>query len=273
MYKFEIIKTIPITKNVDLPRYILAESQEKAEKIYKNFSNMLNKMAYRYSQITGLEKADLFGEAVLGLAEAYKTWSEISTSSIKKTHITFKMHANFFIKDYLNEYIRHNVTSVKIPSYLMKAINNFRKFKNELNTFNITDKEIELLIVNNNLKTINTLITKNVYVKVSKILKNLNSAAERASITIKELYDRSNLISFYTEELNININNNLSEESINTAILINDLKTKMNDNELLISNYIMDGYTIIEIGKLMGKSTHWVRYQLKKFKDKVLIEE
>jgi len=271
MYKFEIIKTIPITQDLDLPRYVLAESQEEAENIYEDFSGILNKMSYSYSQITGIEKADLFGEAVLGLANAYKNWGEINISSEKKTSITFKMYAKFSIKDAINEYIRQNVYNVKIPSYLMKAINNFRKLTNELNTFNITEEEIELLINTNDLKPINSLLTKNVYMKVSDILKNLNSAAKRASITTKELFERSKLINFYTVELEDKDNSTINEKDINAALAVNDLKDKMNKDELLISNYIMEGYTYTEIGKLMGKNTHWVRYQLDKFKNKILI--
>jgi len=271
MYKFKIIKTIPITQNLDLPRYVLAKSQKEAENIYKKFSGMINKISYNYSQITGIEKADLFGEAVLGLANAYKNWGKINISSEKEKSISFKMYIKFYIQDAINEYIRQNISSVKIPSYLMKAINNFRKLTNELNTFDITEKEIELLIDTNDLKTINYPLTKNVCVKVSDILKNLNSAAKRASITTKELYDRTKLISFYSVELN-NVDDNINNENnINTAIFINDLKNKMNKDELLISNYIMEGYSYIEIEELMGKNTNWVKYQLEKFKHRILI--
>ena len=271
MYKFEIIKTIPITQYLDLPRYILAESQEEAENIYKNFAGMLNKIAYKYSQITGIEKTDLFGEAIVGLANAYKNWGEINISLKKEKSITFKMYVKFFIRDAINEYIRQNVSSVKIPSYLMKAINNFRKLTNELNSFNISEKDIELLINTNNLTTINPILTKNVRVKVLKILKNLNSAAERATISTKELYERSKLISFYTLELEDINPSTVNEKNMNAAILVNNLKNKMNKDVLIISNYIMEGYSYPEIGKLMGKNTNWVRYQLDKFKNKILI--
>jgi len=269
MFKFEIIKTIPIKQNVNLPRYIITESQEEVEKIYKNFNGILNKISYKYSQITGIEKSDLFGEAVLGIATAYHHWKQIPDTSLKNISGGFKIYAMYFIKDILNEYIRLNSASVKIPSYLMKAINNFRKLKNYLETIDTNKDILEQVINNGNINHIKSFLTKNVADKVVEVLKNLISSAERASITLKELYNRSNLISFHKKEINNISNIRFNEEDINTAIIVNKLKSKMNKNELIISNYIMEGYSIPEIGKMMNKEPHWVRYKLKKIKKKV----
>ena len=270
MFKFEIIKTTPITKDIDLPRYILAGSQKQAEKIYKNFAGVLNKMSYKYSQITGIEKSDLFGEAVLGLAEAYKNWGQINDTLQKKTSMGFKTYAIFSIKDALNEYIRHNSASVKIPSYLIKAINNFRRLNNIFETIDTDKNMVEQLIDNEDITTLKSSLTKNGVKRVVEVLKNLNLSADRASITLKELYDRSNLIPFNIIELNNNSDYGSEEKDINTAIMVNNLKSKMDEDELLISNYIMEGYSIPEIGELMDKKPRWVRYKLEKLRKKAI---
>ncbi len=268
MFKFEIIKTIPIKRNINLPRYVITESQEEIEKIYKKFSGTLNRISYKYSQITGIEKSDLFGEAVLGVATAYHHWKQIPDTSLKKIPGGFKAYAMYFIRDTLNEYIRLNSTSVKIPSYLMKAINNFRKLKNYLEAINTDEDIMEQVINKGNVKCIKPLLTKNVADRVVEILKNLISSADRASITLKELYDRSNLISFHRTEVNNIDNVESNEEDINAAIIVNKLKSKMDEDELIISNYIMKGYSIPEIGKMINREPHWIRYKLKKLKKK-----
>jgi len=270
MFKFEIIKTIPIKQGMNLPRFILANSQKQAEEIYKNFAGVLNRMSYRYSQITGIEKSDLFGEAILGLAIAYQNWGQIHNALPKKIFKGFKTYAIYSIKDALNEYIRLNSSSVKIPSYLMKAINNFRRLKNILENINIEYNIIEQIIDQGNIEDIKLLLTKNDVDRAVKLLKNLTSAAERASITLKELYNRCDLISFHNIEIN-NIDNIKSDENnINTTIIINELKSRMNKDELTISNYIMEGHSIPEIGRLMNKEQHWIRYKLKKFKRRII---
>ena len=274
MFKFEIIKTIPITNGIDLPRYVLSGSQEQAENIYKDFAGVLNRISYKYSQITGIEKSDLFGEAIVGLAIAYKNWGQIHNELPKKISVGFKTYAILSMKDALNEYIRHNSTSVKIPSYLMKAINNFRKLKNDLELIGVEKNTIEQVMSNGDITTLKVPLTKNVVDRMNEVLKNLDASAERASITLKELYDRSNLIRFHTVNVD-SINNTVAykseEEDINTAILVDNLKSKMDKDELLISNYIMEGYSIPEIGELMNKKPRWVRYQIEKIREKATL--
>ncbi|MBL0722055.1 MAG: sigma-70 family RNA polymerase sigma factor [Sulfurovum sp.] len=274
MFKFEIIKTVPIKQGINLPRYVLASSQEQAEKIYEDFAGVLNKMSYKYSQITGIEKSDLFGEAIVGLATAYQNWGQIHNGLPKRMSVGFKTYATFSIKDALNEYIRHNSASVKIPSYLMKAINNFRRIKNDLEISGIEENIIKQVMISGDITTLKINLTKDVIDRVGEVLKNLNASAKRSSITLKELYDRSNLIRFHTinvDSINNTVANKSEEEDINAAILIDDLKSKMDKDELLISNYIMEGYSIPEIGELMDKKPRWVRYKLEKIRKKATV--
>src|SRR6056297_583566 len=104
-------------------KLLVDKSIIKTKELLGAFSDFINKITWSYFNMTGVDRAELFGEANLALLKAWDDFDELRGSS-------FKSYAKFIIVDALNEYIRSNKIVVSIPKYIARAnqiINRFKK--------------------------------------------------------------------------------------------------------------------------------------------------
>ena len=76
--KFDIIRQTVVIQQEEMPKHFLADTPEEAEALYCKYSGMINGMAYNYALATGLQKFDLFIEALIGLGRAYASVCRIA---------------------------------------------------------------------------------------------------------------------------------------------------------------------------------------------------
>ena len=111
----DIITKSPVKKKEEVfLDYYLGDTPEEAEDLFKSFSRLLNIISKAYSVWTGMDKEDLFGTALVGLARAKRDFDP-------KRSDNFKTFAIYKIKNALNSYYRENKTIVNIPSYVKTA--------------------------------------------------------------------------------------------------------------------------------------------------------
>jgi hypothetical protein len=75
-YKFDVISKGKVKVPEAMPKFFLSDNKEEAEKIYEDFKDLINILAYNYARYSGLDKADIFGEALIGLGRAYRDWDK-----------------------------------------------------------------------------------------------------------------------------------------------------------------------------------------------------
>lgn len=239
--KYEAIKTT-VQEPEKFLSCFLAETQEEAEKTHEEFSGCLNSIAYSYHLSTGLDKAELFSEALVGLARAKRDYDP-------NRSLNFKTYAIFRIKDALNKYIRENMAPVKIPAYIRKAHSLITKLKQGLG-----NELFEQALRDNN----------------REVLGELGSAADRCNLSVIELANRATVLP--TELEFIDNDHTSNEEGLFNKVLVNELKRQMTTKELIVAQGISEGKSYEQIGKEINKSKGWVAGVMKNMRHKFMTQ-
>jgi len=228
-FKFEIIRQGPIEIRERFLPYFLGETREEANKLYGAFSELINIISYNYAIATGLDKTDIFGEAVIGLARARRDFDP-------DKGLSFRNYVIFRVKDAINSFVRSSGSVISVPTYLMKASAYVSRMREGC-------KEARILF---------------------------ERAAERAGISSEMLSKRVELIPSDVEYEDLPDDRN--EDAMYVAILVEQLKKYMTEDELAISEMIMKGKTFREIADAFGKTGPWVVYKLKKLRERLVKE-
>lgn len=251
-FKFDIIKQTIVIQPETMSKYFLADTPEEAEVLYNRYSSLLNALAYNYAIATGLQKDDLFSEALIGLGRAYRDW-DINRSD------DFKMYAIFRIKDALNEFTRSNTASVTVPSYIKKSHNHITELKTIFAKYNISIHD----------KCISTKMEISDKHRSIYLISKLKNAADRAKVDYRKFIERVEYIPRDHAFDEDTIPNN-DKRSLETALIIKKLQTYMNETELTICKGIMEGLSYEIIGQKFNKNSVWVRRILDKLRDRIL---
>lgn len=255
-FKFDIIKQTMVRQPEKMPKYFLADTPEEAEVLYRQYSNLLNGLAYNYAISTGLQKVDLFGEALIGLGRAYRDWDSNRSDD-------FKIYAIYRIKDALNEFTRSNTTSVTVPSYIKKSHAQVVKLKNIFSEHGLSTDTVLLC------GKIDEKIDGSNKEKCIYLVNKLNKAATRARVNYRKFVER---VEYIPEDsvFDDSVLYDNDEKSLETALMLKNLQTYMDPTELVICYDIMNGLSYDEIGNKFNKSNVWVRRKLDKLRDKII---
>jgi RNA polymerase sigma factor (sigma-70 family) len=258
-YKFDVITQTVLKKYEDMPLCFLADTPKEAENIYNKFEKILNHFAYSYSISTKINKADLFGEALIGLARAYRDWDPSRSDN-------FQVYAKFVIRDALNEFVRNNSAIIVVPAYIKKANSSLKKIKAICNEYDI---DWQNMITNQDIT--NKMRSGDVS-KCTNYISNIISAADRAGVDYNKFIDRIEFIpedTEYVEQISYETHKRNSE-TMEAAIIVDKLKAHMTQQELSICEGIMLDKSLDEIGENLGKSKSWVSGKLGALKKRIL---
>jgi len=241
---------------------MLSDTIDGAEKVFNEFKGMLNGIAYTYSVSTGVEKADLFGEAVIGLSKAISHYDPSYGASLRT-------YAAKVIRSVLNDYVRKNIYTVFVPPYIKRANKVIRFMKTILFRTGMDKQAINEIVRRGDI----SIVPQPIQHKCLKLIELISKEAERASIDYCTLVNRSEYIPLDVEisdevmEDKQSVNDR--EQELDSAMLVSHLKSNMDQVELSIANGIMIGKTYEEIAMEHGKTKAWVRQKLNKFRDKI----
>jgi len=259
-FKFDVITHSSANCQEDMLKYFLADTIEEAEDVFRHFSSILNHLAYNYAISTGLQKADLFGEGIIGLGRAKRDWDS-------KRGGEFRPYAVFRIKDAMMEFIRNNHTIVNVPSYVKKANLNLKKVMSVCEELGLDYKTVILT------KSFPNRIKEKDIKKCLNLIEKISSAAERAGVDYAVFIERIEFLPKETELSNLTqeeeINEDRNQEITEAALIVSKLKEMMDDVELKICNGIMMGKSYDEIGKELGHCKSWVSEKLDSFRNRV----
>ena len=259
-YKYDIVNKTIVKRAEDMPACYLADTLKEAEYIYSQFEHTLNELARSYSINTGLNKADLFSEGLIGLGRAYRDWDPDRSDN-------FKTYAIYRIKDSLGEFVRNNSSTVSVPSYIKKAYANLREIKSICEAAEIDyDAVAEKQELPDGLDVADA-------VRCAELISNLINAANRAKIKYCNFLDRLTLIPEdveYIEQAPPEVHQR-KIEMLEAAVVVEKLKEYMDKEELAICDGIMLDKSYAQIGKELGRSKSWVSGKLKKLKERILI--
>ncbi len=257
-YKFDILNHKVVERPEDMPKHFLADTLKEAEALYKEFEQLLNGLSYNYSVATGMDRADLFGEALIGLARAKRDWNP-------KRSKDFKTYALYRVRDALAEYARKNKMSVCIPSYVKKANSNLKTLETLCKRNNI---ELNLVLINHEipqcLSTADALLC-------ATLIKNLINASNRARVDYKKFVERIRYMSkevTYTDNTPVDFDR--YQELLETALIVKKLETYMTKEELEICKGIMEDKSYTQIARDMHTNIDRVKRTFGKFRKKAI---
>jgi RNA polymerase sigma factor (sigma-70 family) len=104
---------MPIRETDEFCSHFLGESEEEANDILLTFDKDLTMLSSKVASLTGLDKADLKQEGIIGLARARKAFEEGRGAA-------FRTLALYKIKDAMREYVTKS-GGMRIPQYLKDA--------------------------------------------------------------------------------------------------------------------------------------------------------
>ena len=242
--KYKVVDTHTVRPDYDdLPKHFLGSSLEEATDIYEQYSDLLNSISYTYYISTGLDKGDLFAEALVGLARAKQDFDDARSDD-------FIPYAIFRIRDALNEYIRKYASTVSVPSYLKKASRLFERLRNVLETGNVGIEAMFYVLEHGQILKD---VPQEIYCDCEDMLLKLNNYADRAEVSYQELISRIQLLpeERELEEWDAQVED---EETVFDTILVKELFEHMTEEERVIAQGIMEDKSYEVIGKELGKS-------------------
>ena len=258
-FKFDIVAQSVVSVAEDMPKYLLSNDPENATAIYNQYKNLLNSWAYSYSISTKLNRMDLFGEALIGLARACRDWQESRGGN-------FVVYATYKIKDALNEFVKDNSATISVPAYIKKANSNLIKAKSICESYNVNWHR---LVID---REIPDKFSERDTVIVTQIIANLVNAAERAKVDYEKFIHRVECIPQNADYSNqgTSENDQRLQEQLEAALMVEKLKVYMDDDELTICEGIMEDKTYDQIANEMGKSKTWISEKLSTLRKNII---
>ena len=236
-----------------LLKSFLADSKEEAEEIYNEYKPLLCSIVNSYVKSTGLDRDDLFSEALLGLALAKRDFDPTRGDN-------FKQFALRKIKDSLHDYIRRFSTAVVIPSYIKKASSLLSRLNVCLLSNGITEDKVNHLLYYG---TESNFYTADM--PCADLFLKLNKAAERASVPYPELVQRA-----YTLPTDITINEYCAVHEVEDPMNLVDIQQLLTEEEAIVVEGLERGKSFKQIGVENGHSSAtWAHNIIKKVRVKL----
>lgn len=266
MANLDIITKSPVDEKEEFLSYYLGNTPEEAEKTFEEFSSLLNRIAGSHAKLTGLDKGDLFGTALTGLAKAKRDFDPSRSDN-------FRSFAMFKIKSALNEFYRKNKTIVSIPAYVKTANNYINAIKFILRGCSMED--VQEVLYNGQLEKGLPIVQIEA---CGKYLRQLKKLAKNVKVPYQRLVSRSEYV---PSEVVFCDGGDVTKEwfarereLLAAAIFVSKLKDRMTDDELYVAEGVMDGKGYVEIGgtHYPRRSVAWVRLQLDNMREKFLEE-
>ena len=263
-FKYDVVKESSVGAYEELPKYFLADTPEKAEQLYKDHYTLLNNLSYTYSISTNIDKSDFFGEALVGLARANRDFDSERSNN-------FRTFAIYKIKSALNEYVRKNSRSVIMPAYIRNANRHIMLLKNVFETHNL-NPEYLLEAFDVGILKMDWAKTSSLKWKIHALFDKLVKAAERASISVKELVSRAEFAPTdvkYDDYVNIEDITQQEGRRLQLAIIVENIKNNLTPIEIRICEGIMEDKTYETIAAEFGHKAPWVNQQLNRMRKKL----
>ena len=256
-FKYLIIQKDFAPVYESFPKHLLADTLEDATAVFQKFSKTINDLARSYAAMSGLSRADLFGEAVIGLARARRDFDP-------KRSKNFKTFAIFKMKDTLNNYVRNFSNLITVPAYLKRINKWVNMLEDVLKAATLPTEEIEEIL--NGEKHVS--LVGELHSRYLELSTYLSKEAARLNTTQSDLVKRARILPQESSG-DVEMLPEDEEEKIQTRIMVEKLRGHLNKTELRIADMIMEGKTYEEIGREFGHTRPWVSQQLVKIKERL----
>lgn len=247
---------MPIREKETFLAHFLADTEEEAVQLHKDYLKTLKMLARKYASVTGLDEEDLVSEGVIGLARAKRDFEQ-------ERGAAFRTFAIYKIKDALREFVSTQEMDINIPQYLRDASRLAMKLKKLLESAGIDDLNSYSTVWEKSGKcALNEVLME----ELESVRQSLLNLSARSCTEIIQLLDRAEIVPLLSPDIvdesvvfddGIVYGGFSSEEDLLNTLLakskINIIKGLLSDDEfnLLIDHYV-EGYTVRELEDKLG---------------------
>lgn len=256
-FKYDVVGSEKKERVSKFPQYFLGSSAIEAEKLLKQFESYINNLASSYaSAAPSIDKSDFFIEGVEALAKAKKDFKP-------DRGVKFGPYAKFLIVDAMNDCIRRHRAVVQLPVYINKA--------------NKVIYKIKILLGDREDDWFDILYNKDYPDQIKEQLLHYKSvfeaAASRARLTPDQLAERAEFLPATVNDADVpvtalGIEDN--HDSIMARLVVDKIMPKLNDDERIVAELIMQDLNNSEIARRIGRSDMYVADRIRSMKAKVL---
>ena len=168
----------------------LADKEEEAAALYKEYKRLISHLAWQFSTRSGVDAQDLFEEGLIGLARAKRDFdpTRARNKDLKKA---FHIFAVFMIRNALREAVYAYETPVPVPAYLKESNYYYAKMLEALEGTDI-DYEAKLALTEEaDTEPEDFGVEKPHSIVVGKFKNKLRRRARASEITYEELVKRA----------------------------------------------------------------------------------
>ncbi len=237
-----------MTKEIFLNSF-LADTPEKAEKVFKEFKTTLNYLAHSYNKSTGLDKADLFSEALVGLARASRDFDPTKSDN-------FRGYAIFRVKDTIHNYIRKFSSVIVVPSYIKKAQYVLNKITIYLTSNGVNPNELSVAL--------QQIFSNENNTYTNELIGIFNRYADRAGISPEELYERIKIIPYTCK-----FEETSTTYDLDLKIDLEQIKSSLSLEEQKIWDLLIEEKSLREISNIINKPLNFVYNKVTMIKNNI----
>ena len=238
---------MPIRDEEVFSKHFLANTEEEAEHLLKEYEKDIGFLSSKLSAITGVDKLDLRQEGIIGLARAYRDF-EIERSE------KFRIFAIFKIKDAMREFITTQASNVRVPQYVKNAatlIGSLQKALEKVDGLKLlTFTGIWMAseyYKNNPIEDKESLMED-----IAEIRQSIQNLADRSHTSVVQLLERAELSPVSSPEIiYTNLDNMaiVNDSDFSNTVFMEEIKESLSkeDYELLYRHYACgETYTALE---------------------------
>jgi len=230
------------------PSHFLADTEEKASKLYHEYLATLQLLANKCAALTGLSSEDLIQEGVIGLARAQRDFEEYRSKN-------FSIFAIYKIKDAMREFVTSQGSNTRVPQYIKNTLHLVNKLKKLISSVEPID-----ICSLSDIWQMSKKYRDNDEIgeDVRQINENLYSLASRSQTTAEQLIERAELMPLTDVEItdytaNTRIGEDAENEVVNKMITreyVEEIKEILSkdDYNLLFAHFV-EGKTVRELSE------------------------
>lgn len=240
-------------------KYLLGDSIKEAEETYNKYKGYLLKVCKNYSDWSGVDIRDLFGDAIIALAKAQESYDKNLSS--------FKTYAKYYILSALNDSIRKNSSVISLPHYLFKAKGLANKIQAILSKYNIRIDSEEFMLNDNNYFNLLTQEDKEAIFYLKTKLTNLALNSNTSYEDLIETVFNIPTVTHSIEDIEESYDN---YPELLAKLLIASVKDNLTKDELTVFNYLLLGNSKSDLPKLTSRSKNWCYSKIASIKNKLI---
>ena len=265
MGRVDFIDSTPKDDEEFLP-YYLGETQDEAERIYKQFEPFIHLISSSYSANTGVDPGVMFSYAIDGLARAVRDWDPNRGTGKFRTYATFR------IRTALNECIRNNNSIVAIPEYIRVAHVYITNIKTILELYEEPQENMSYSLKHQTFENIGK-VNKVDQMRLDRELEKLQKLASNQKVPYLNLIERAEFVpvdAYLHDDLSQAEMYEAERRRMAAALMVSKLQDRMTSEELHVANGIIAGKSYGEIGRTHDpkRSIAWVMKKLNEMKEK-----